>query len=108
MSDTKPRGGFNIEDYVTVAERVVWFYEKYPEGSLQAEIVELSDSRVVVRAYAYRNADDAQARHRPLDAQHPRRDAVHQGLRTGERGDERRRARHRVPGVSRQEVHRVG
>jgi hypothetical protein len=48
-----------MDDYVTVAERVVSFYEKYPEGSLQAEVVELSDSRVVVRAYAYRTADDA-------------------------------------------------
>jgi hypothetical protein len=51
--------GFNIEDYVTVAERIGQFYEKYPEGSLQAEVLEITDHRVVVRACAYRHADDA-------------------------------------------------
>jgi hypothetical protein len=53
------QGGFNLDDYVTVAERVAAFYEKYPDGSLQAELVELTDSRVVVRGLAYRTADDA-------------------------------------------------
>ena len=50
--------GFNIDDYVTVPERVVSFYEKFPEGSLQSEIVEMSDHLVVVRSYAYRTPDD--------------------------------------------------
>lgn len=50
--------GFNIDDYVTVPERVVSFYEKYPDGSLQSEVIELSDTRVVMRAYAYRTPDD--------------------------------------------------
>ena len=26
---------FDISNYVTVAERVAMFYEKYPEGSIQ-------------------------------------------------------------------------
>lgn len=52
-------GGFNLGDYVTVAERIDQFYDKYPKGSLQAEVIELSETRVVVRAYAYREADDA-------------------------------------------------
>jgi hypothetical protein len=50
--------GFNLSDYNTVAERVTAFYGKYPEGSLQSEIVELNESRVVMRAYAYRTPTD--------------------------------------------------
>lgn len=50
--------GFNLDDYVTVAERVEQFYGKFPDGSLQAEVVEMSERLVVVRAYAYRSADD--------------------------------------------------
>ena len=51
--------GFNIDDYVTVPERVVSFYEKFPEGSLQSEIIEMiHDHLVVVRSYAYRTPED--------------------------------------------------
>lgn len=50
-------GGF-AADYIQVSERLQAFYAKYPDGSIQSEIVELSDSRVVMRAYAYRNAED--------------------------------------------------
>lgn len=51
-------GGFNPDDYVPVAERLVAFYDKYPEGSVQSDIIELSDKRVVMRATVYRNAQD--------------------------------------------------
>lgn len=50
--------GFNLDDYVTVAERVGQFYSQFPEGSLQAEVVQMSEKLVVVRAYAYRNPED--------------------------------------------------
>ncbi len=50
--------GFDLKDYVTVAERVTAFYTKFPDGSLQSEIVELNESRVVMRAYAYRTPTD--------------------------------------------------
>ena len=46
------------EDYIPVAERISVFYAKHPEGSLQSEMVELSETRVVIRAYAYRTPDD--------------------------------------------------
>ena len=46
------------EDYIDVAERIRLFIEKYPEGSLQAEIVAMTETRVVMKAYAYRTADD--------------------------------------------------
>jgi hypothetical protein len=50
--------GFDMKDYVPVSERVDGFYKVYPEGSIQSEIVELTDSRVTVKAYAYRNPND--------------------------------------------------
>jgi hypothetical protein len=48
----------DMRDYVDVATRIASFKEKHPDGSLQSEIVELSDRRVVVKAYAYRDKDD--------------------------------------------------
>lgn len=45
-------------DYVTVADRIGAFYERFPDGSLQSDIVELTESRVVIRAVAYRSPDD--------------------------------------------------
>jgi hypothetical protein len=45
-------------DYVTVAERIGAFHEKYPEGSIQSEVLTLNDHEVLVKAAAYRTADD--------------------------------------------------
>jgi hypothetical protein len=47
-----------LKDYVQVNERVIAFYQQYPDGVLQSEIVELSEKRVVIKAYAYRNPGD--------------------------------------------------
>ena len=47
-----------MKDYVQVNERIIAFYELHPEGSLQSEIVEFSETRVVVKAYAYRKPGD--------------------------------------------------
>ena len=58
MSPEPRRGGFSLDDYVTVAERIGAFYGKFPDGSLQSEIVYLNDHIVVMRAYAYRTSDD--------------------------------------------------
>jgi hypothetical protein len=51
------RDGF-AADYIPVNERIAAFYAKHPDGSLQSELVELSESRVVMRAYAYRSPED--------------------------------------------------
>jgi hypothetical protein len=51
--------GFNMDDYVPVNERIEAFYKKHPDGSLQSEIVEHTETRVTVKAYAYRDRDDA-------------------------------------------------
>lgn len=49
---------WNNDDYVQVNERIEAFYKQYPDGSLQSEIVEMTDSRVTVKAYAYRDRED--------------------------------------------------
>lgn len=52
-----------MKDYVPVNERIEAFYTAFPEGSIQSEIVELTDSRVTVKAYAYRQPDDPRPGH---------------------------------------------
>lgn len=47
-----------MSDYVPVNERIESFVKSYPEGSIQSEIVELTSSRVTVKAYAYRTPED--------------------------------------------------
>lgn len=49
---------FSMADYVPVNERIEQFYQSFPEGSIQAEIVELTEARVTVKAYAFRKPDD--------------------------------------------------
>jgi hypothetical protein len=50
-----------IQDYITVAERIEKFYERYPEGRVITHIVEHDAERgfILMRAEVYRNADDA-------------------------------------------------
>jgi hypothetical protein len=47
-----------LASYITVNERIDAFYAKYPEGSLQSEIVTHTPKIVVVKAMAFRTADD--------------------------------------------------
>lgn len=54
MTDYEDR----MKDYVPVNERIDAFYTTFPNGSIQSEIVELTDSRVTVKAYAYRTVED--------------------------------------------------
>jgi hypothetical protein len=50
-----------FQDYVTVAERIEKFYERYPEGRIITHIIEHDPERgfILMRAEVYRNADDA-------------------------------------------------
>lgn len=53
--------GFDISNYVTVAERVAMFYEKFPEGSIQFEFMGVMDGDPLKMwgiARAYRTPDD--------------------------------------------------
>src|SRR5919205_3945395 len=56
---SQPKG---FTDYITVAERIEKFYERYPEGRIVTHIVEHDVERgfILMRAEVYRNADDAQ------------------------------------------------
>jgi hypothetical protein len=53
---------YDLKDYVTVAERLRIFMDRYPEGSMQLDPVEFRDIEgktwVIGRAYAYRTPDD--------------------------------------------------
>lgn len=51
-------GRFDLNDYVEVAERIRAFYEKYPAGSIQTEMVKLEGDLVIFRAAAFRDAED--------------------------------------------------
>jgi hypothetical protein len=53
--------GFDISNYVTVAERVAEFYARYPEGTIQFEFMGVMDGDPMKMwgvARAYRSADD--------------------------------------------------
>lgn len=47
-----------LADYITVNERIMEFYEKYPNGRIITEIVQLQDSIVVMKASVYRSLDE--------------------------------------------------
>lgn len=49
---------FDLGDYVEVKDRITEFRAKYPEGTLQSEIVQGMDGFITVKAYAYRSPDD--------------------------------------------------
>ncbi|HEX7049276.1 MAG TPA: hypothetical protein VF188_03605 [Longimicrobiales bacterium] len=52
------RDGFDMKDYVDVAARIHAFYERYPEGSIQTEMVRLEGEMVVFKATVYRDRED--------------------------------------------------
>ena len=47
-----------LDDYIPVHTRLLAFYEAHSEGSIQTEVVELTDTRVTMKALAYRDAGD--------------------------------------------------
>jgi len=53
---------YDLKDYVTVAQRLRVFLERYPDGSMQLDPVEFREIEgktwVIGRAYAYRTPDD--------------------------------------------------
>lgn len=49
---------FDLNDYVQVNERIEKFYERYPEGSIQTEMILNENGMVIFKAYAYRNNED--------------------------------------------------
>lgn len=56
-----PKGGYDLSDYVDVPARIAWFFELYPEGSLEAEVLvgpETGSPVITVKAYAFRSPND--------------------------------------------------
>lgn len=49
---------FNLNEYQTVQERIDLFWEAYPNGRLNLELVSISESQVVFKAEVYLNRDD--------------------------------------------------
>ena len=49
---------FNLDEYTTVRERVIEFWNRNPNGRIETEILEWSDKRFIVAARLYRNVED--------------------------------------------------
>lgn len=62
MSSNPPKQGgrYNLEDYVTVSERIERFHEKYPDGRIITNLVEINHETgfVLMQAMIYRTAAD--------------------------------------------------
>src|SRR5436190_8706160 len=54
--------GNPMQDYVTVAERIEKFYDRFPDGRIVTHIIEHDSERgfILMRAEVYRRPDDAQ------------------------------------------------
>lgn len=48
-----------LQDYITVNERIIKFYELYPTGRIITELVSWQDGVIIMKAYSYRHQDDA-------------------------------------------------
>src|SRR5689334_9531239 len=49
---------FNPEQYATVAERIELFYERYPQGRINTELVSRADGAITFKAVVYRDPSD--------------------------------------------------
>lgn len=47
-----------LENYIPVHERIQKFYDEYPQGSIQTEIIAIDENEVMIRALVYRYPDD--------------------------------------------------
>jgi len=46
-----------LKDYITVNERIMKFYERYPDGRIVTEIKSWSEGRIIMQATIYRDHD---------------------------------------------------
>lgn len=47
-----------LADYITVNERIIEFYKKYPEGRITTDIVSWENGIIIMKATVYRNFED--------------------------------------------------
>lgn len=61
MPQQPPQRQNSLQDYITVAERIEKFYERYPEGRVTTHIIEHDAEKgfILMRAEVYRHPDDA-------------------------------------------------
>lgn len=52
---------FDGDGYTPVAERIRLFYERYPQGRIETELVSRTDQDVVFKALVFRDASDTRA-----------------------------------------------
>ncbi len=55
----KAKAKFNLDEYVTVNERIEKFYKMHPNGRINTELVSLEDGVVIFKASIYRDLNDA-------------------------------------------------
>jgi len=53
--------GFNLDDYEPVEVRLAKYWEEYPDGRVETELLEASKDRFIVMARIYRTEADAKA-----------------------------------------------
>lgn len=52
---------FDLRDYVTVADRIAAFWERYPDGRIHTTLIEYAADHVVMRAEVYTDRADDRA-----------------------------------------------
>jgi hypothetical protein len=50
--------GFDLSNYATVEERIREFWFRWPDGRIETELIHHSDKSFIVKASAYKNAND--------------------------------------------------
>ena len=50
--------GFDLSSYATVEERLALFWAANPDGRIYTELVNMTDTTVLFRAFVYRHRDD--------------------------------------------------
>jgi len=67
---------FNLEEYTTVKERIKLFWEKYPDGAIDTECLEWSNTRFIFRTRLYRLWTDE----RPFSTGHAKEEVQERGV----------------------------
>jgi|TARA_R110000787_G_scaffold56088_1_gene129104 hypothetical protein len=49
---------WNNDDYIEVKDRIIKFYQDYPNGRVVTSVIEMTDTRVTVKAYVYQDGSD--------------------------------------------------
>jgi len=67
---------FNLEEYTTVRERIKLFWEKYPDGAIDTECLDWSNTHYIFRTRLYRLWTDE----RPFSTGHAKEEVAERGV----------------------------